>query len=58
MSKYTEFMEDVKQNHSVLLAIANELAEANRLKRIELEMRAGSFRYHEARFKDMIKDRA
>jgi len=34
--KYEEFMSDDKQYHSVLTAIANELAEANRLKRVEL----------------------
>jgi len=40
MTKYSEFMSDDKQYHSVLTAIANELAEANRLKRLELKHQA------------------
>lgn len=38
MGKYSEFEDDMKQYHNVFKAIANELAEANRLKRFELKL--------------------
>ncbi len=42
----------------IFKAIADELAEANRLMRIELEVKVGSFRFTDERFKEITEDKA